>query len=457
MDHGELASLAESLLKKAKKQVDSAEVFIQYGHGSGVSIKNGSLESSSGGDEFGIGMRVISGGRLGFSYTNPKDPEKAIALAKKISKLSTKTGYSFFHKSSYPNVTGLFDKKVYDLEPAKAIGYAKDMISSCQDFKKGTKVTGGGLGWSYGADIVANTEGLLAMSDGTSISGGVSARYEAKSGPATGSWDEDSRHDDIDFALVGETAAMHAYDSRDPKPLPKSGTMPVVFGNEAGMEILEFTVIPSLYGVNMKRGESVYAGQMGNAVCDSGLSLYDDPLDPKGDLSGICDEEGVPSQRTMLIEKGVIKGALYDTHNAFKYKAEPTSSGLRAQWLQDGTSYRAQPITGARNFTLKGKAVGGKDEVVSKVDSGILVREVMGAHTANPTSSDFSVMASTLFLIKNGAIEHSLKSLMVSGNAAKMLKEVIAIGSDHRHMGGALSCIGTCIPTMAVGGLNVTP
>ena len=120
-------------------------------------------------------------------------------------------------------MSGLFDKKVYDLEPAKAIGYAKDMVSSCQDFKKGTKVTGGGIGWSYGADLIANTEGLLAMSEGTSISGGVSAIYEAKSGPATGSWDEDSRHDDIDFSKVGETAARLAYDSRDPSHFLKAG------------------------------------------------------------------------------------------------------------------------------------------------------------------------------------------------------------------------------------------
>jgi PmbA protein len=233
--------------------------------------------------------------------------------------------------------------------------------------------------------------------------------------------------------------------------------MEVVLSQETASEILEFTVVPSILGDNMHRGESVYSGRIGEAVGVKGLNIYDDPLDPKGEMSGTCDDEGVPSVRTDLVRDGVLVGALYDTDTAYKYKAEPTSSGLRAERLSGGQSFRSQPTTCARNFTVTGKGAQHRDKIVRDIDNGIYVREVMGAHTANSTSGDFSVMASTLFRIRKGEIKEPLRAVMISGNGAEALKRISAIGTDPRHLGGSLSSIGTCLPTIAVEGLNVTP
>jgi PmbA protein len=454
-----IVSLAEKLVKASKKKVDSAEFYLQFGEGKSFSIKNNSLNFASGGDEFGIGIRVIHKGKKGFCYTDLKNAEKGIDLAKRISALSPKREYSFVGKKRYPRIKGMVDKRIIDLQPEDALEHVHLMIDTARDYKRGMKVTSGAMGWSHGMDVVASTEGVLVSNEGTSIGGYISCVYPSRTGTvATGSWHDSLRHIKLDFKKVGEEAARIAFDSRSPKPLRKGGEMTVVFEPEALCEMLEFTVIPSLYGMNINRGESVYSNRIGELVAHKGLSITDDPLDPKGDISGICDDEGVPTQKTPLIEKGKLMGALYDTSSACKYDAKPTGNGIRTQKLAGEQSFRFQPTTTARNMVMKGRgAVKDMDTVISKVDRGIYVMDVLGGHTANPTSSDFSVMTSVLWEIRKGRLGKPLRSVMMSGNAARSLENIVAIGRDHRYLGGSLSTIGVCFPTLAVDGITVTP
>lgn len=456
MDKDEMMTIAEELVKYAKGKVDQAEFFIQYGKGSGISVKGGSISYSSGGEDFGVGIRVINKGKLGFSYSDLKNAKKGLGLAKKLSRMSKKIDHEFTQPGRYKKVPGMFNKKILKVEPEDGIDMVKSLVNQTQGYKKGIKVTSGGVGWSWGTDVVANTNGVLCANEETGISASVACTYAYKGQMSSGGWYEHSRKNDLDLDHISHMAASVAYDSRNPKPLKKDGQMDVVLSNDAFSELIEYTVIPSLYGENIHRGESMYSDKKGETVGVRSLSLIEDPLDPKGSISGPCDDEGVPSKKTELIKNGKLLTELYDTNAARKYETKPTSNGVRTQRLAGSQSFRYQPTTAARNLVFNSKGKGKMDKVISQIDKGIFVWDVLGAHTSNPTSGDFSVMSSVLFRVSKGELREPLGSVMISGNAGQMLKDLIFMGSDHRYLSGSLSYVGTCVPTTAVGGLTVT-
>jgi PmbA protein len=150
------------------------------------------------------------------------------------------------------------------------------------------------------------------------------------------------------------------------------------------------------------------------------------------------DDEGVPSQRTTVIKKGTLESYLYDSYTAGKEGLKSTGNGSRS-------SYTSPPSVGLRNFIID---YPGKD-VIADTESGVFVNTIIGAHTANSISGDFSVEARNAFTIKDGALDKPVKSLMISGNAFELLKHITGAGLDVRKVGGIIT------PSIRVSNMSV--
>ena len=202
-----------------------------------------------------------------------------------------------------------------------------------------------------------------------------------------------------------------------------------------GSDILENAFVPSTFGDNVQKGRSSLAGRIGEEVAEESFNMTDDGLFPGGMATSSFDGEGVSSQRTPLVENGVLKGFLYDSYAAGK-ETPPTESTGNA----DRPGYAGIPRIGTTNLIASSKK---PQDVLAETERGYLVTGVIGAHTANPVSGDFSVEARNVFAVEDGAPLKPIRSLMLAGNVFELLKS-IEVGTDARMVGSVV------VPTVKV-------
>jgi PmbA protein len=179
----------------------------------------------------------------------------------------------------------------------------------------------------------------------------------------------------------------------------------------AAAELLQFAFAPSFSADNVQRRRSVLANKIGEELFP-GIEVIDDGAIAGGLMSAKFDSEGVKTQKTVLVSKGVLKGFIYDTYTANKGKTKSTGNAER-------DSYASPPRIGPSNFVLKGKG---------KIGNGLVVHGLIGCHTANPVSGDFSVETRNAFL--NG---EPVKA-MISGNIFDLLKKCVGFGDDYKQV-----------------------
>jgi len=161
-------------------------------------------------------------------------------------------------------------------------------------------------------------------------------------------------------------------------------------------------------------------------VCSPLINIYDDGLLSGGAGSKSFDDEGIPCRKTPLIVNGVFEGFLHNAYTAKRTGGVSTGNAVRG-------GFRSQPSVGSNNLYIeKGNAT--KDELISSVSNGLMVQEVLGMHTANPISGDFSVGVSGQW-IEGGKVAYPVREGAISGNILSLFSEVETVGSDLRLVG----------------------
>lgn len=453
----EMMSSAERILKRAmEKGADSAEVFYMNRKTDSYSIEKNVINFTSGNVERGFGIRVLSGHRIGFSYaTTEEKAMKAVDEAIRLTSLSREMkAFSFPVRSDFKTPEKAWDERILAIEPKDGAELSKVMIDAALEVNKSILAAEGGMDVGHYYTGIVNSEGLSVSDRGTFATAGLYAVF-TEGNVSTGEEFVLSRQMDMDLAEIGRKAAEMAVRHHNPVPLEKGGQIPVVFANTALNQMFEFITVPALYGDAAERGESVYSGKIGEKVADSKISIVDDGLMPGGIMAQKMDDEGTPSQRNVIIENGELKKFLYDLSSASEFGREPTGNGVRAQRLSGTNTFKAPPTSAARNISIEGDARP-LDRLISEIDYGVLVYSVLGAHTSNPASGDFSVNSAQLLLIENGELTRPIRSAMLSGNMPASLRSVIGIADDHKLMTGHIYFMGSRLPSIAVNGVNVT-
>jgi PmbA protein len=197
----------------------------------------------------------------------------------------------------------------------------------------------------------------------------------------------------------------------------------------------------SLSAENVQKGKSMLEGRINEQVAATGITITDDGTLPEGIASAPADGEGIPMQRTVLIESGILKGFLYDLYTAKKDNTSSTGNGFRS-------GFKGTPHVGISNFYIE-KGEFSQEKIISEVDEGFLIKEAMGIHTANPISGDFSLGVSGLW-IKGGKVSFPVRGVVLSGNILDLFKSIEKIGADLRFFGGMGA------PTLLVKEMNIS-
>lgn len=416
----ELSESVKTALTTLKKKKCEGDVYGIAKRTITYSILKGELSDSSEFEDIGVGIRAVKDQRTGFGYCVPGAEEKGVKKALDLSTASPEQVIPFPDTALLPPVT-LFDKKVVnEANDGKGAEFAQQLIDGTVSVKDDIIPTGGQINIVISSRVVGNTHGVVFQEDETAVFCGVIATIPGERTSLSAIETESSRKFDIDFEDVGVRAGEKV-DSMREKSSIDTGVYSVVVSPYALAQLLWFAVIPAFLGENVRKGKSVYEGKIGNPVACETLCITDDPTADWGLGSGAFDDEGVTSVRVPLITDGVVKNFLYDLKDSVKSSTTSTGNGMRA-------NFKIPPETKDRNVVVRGEEYT-KDALVE--GDGLYVDNVMGAHTANEVSGDFSVVANPVWLIKKGEMQGRLDGVMISGNLPELLQE-IELADDYK-------------------------
>ena len=258
-------------------------------------------------------------------------------------------------------------------------------------------------GLLFAVQVVAAQDGLIQT--GYEVAGGtVGMEIFAESPPEA----------------VAEKAARRAVQMLQAAPAP-AGPMTVVLSSEAGGTMIHEAVGHGLESDLAREGLSVYSGRRGEAIASPLITVVDDPTLPGRRGSYVFDDEGCPSRRTVLIEKGVLRDYLYDRLHALKDGRDSTGHGRRQ-------SFQHRPLPRMSNTLI---LPGSTDpaEIVRSVSSGLLVKK-MGGGQVNTVNGDFVFEVSEGYRIENGQVGEPVRGATLIGNGPRILQEIDMVGSD---------------------------
>ncbi|MDO5846662.1 MAG: metallopeptidase TldD-related protein, partial [Methanocorpusculum sp.] len=282
-----------------------------------------------------------------------------------------------------------------------------------------------------GASVLANTNGVWLERKITDISFGMDAICEGSTGYDSDSSPFASR---LNPEKTGEQTAFFASASRNGQMI-ESKKYDVVFSeNVVDSLILEFFA-DAVNGKSVLTGKSVYAGRLGEAVASPKFSISDVPMDAQGEAWRRFDTEGTPALPLEIVKDGVLKSFLYDAKTAAQAKTVSTGHAQRGG---NGTTLIAP-------HCLRISA----PEADVLQEPCMYVREVIGAHTANPLTGEFSVEVANAFLADGGELAVPVKKAMIAGNIFDILKGDMQISRTARTFAGAI------VPMMRVPDVQV--
>ena len=418
-----------------KKGAEEAEAYVSVSNGTSIDIERGQIVRSAKRMEQGLGVRAVCGKAVGFAYTNTladKSIEEAAERAFKAAKASKpdKNWHKLPSKGSYCETRGTYDKRIVSLSSDELVETAAAMLEVTTNYDKRVLAVGGGAGVSVFQSAVVNSNGVEVVDRGTAV--GCSMETIARDGadvtPACFEVDA-KRVYDIDAEAVGVEAARQAVSCLGAKKI-ESGVFPVIFAQPAFRSLLSYTLVNAVKADFVQRERSALKDKIGEQVASDLVTVWDDGLLDGGLATRKFDGEGVPAQKTVVIDKGVLKNFLYDNYTANKAGVKSTGNASRAGLA----SYASTPVLEASNFTFK---QGNKtaEELVAEVDEGLLVFGVQGAHSSNPESGEFSVVATPVWKIEGGEVAYAVRGTMVTGVAFDLLRNVSALGNNVKKLG----------------------
>ena len=423
---------AENAVQKALRMgAGMAEAYLSNGKELVIEVRNAEVETMKLAGDRGLGIRVFNEGRTGFAFTTDLGDtavdemvSQAMANARSAEPDPRRTLPQ--PSPSYPQMD-LYDPSIKAATVEHKIEMARNMENEARGFDRRVSVIESSTYQDGEAEVIlVNSHGISLQYSGAYC--GMYIALVAGSGEdsQTGFALDYTLHlKDLDPVRLGKEAAHRAVRMLGAKP-GRTQQAAVVLDPYIATGFLG-VVAPALSAEAVQKGRSLFAGKVGQQVASELFNVVDDGTLANGIVSAPFDGEGVPTSKTVLIQKGVLQCFLHNTYTAAKDGVQSTGNGVRG-------SFKGTPEVGTTNFFLQPGSVS-QEQIISEVNSGLYITEVMGLHTANPISGDFSFGASGLW-IENGKLSHPVRGLAVAGNIMDVIKNVDAVGSDLQFFGG---------------------
>lgn len=456
-----LFSSAEKIGKACEKLgVSQWEIYATQGYGHSLDIEAGKISMASGGGDGGFGIRLVQDGRYGYAHlVDPNSASHAIEQALSIAKMSPSIeGFELPANQPASKVGGMLDKKILDLGPEDLLSQGDFVIERVTELDDRAIAVGGGIGIGAGADVIVTSNGIEDGGIHTSHGIGIHVSIDEDDDLTSSYEGESSRQMLTDITSSVDKAVHWAQVTRDKIKGGETEDCPVLMTSDGFSPLFSVVVPSAISGEKLARGESFWSGKMGQNVIAEHLSLVDDGLMEGGMSSGSRDAEGVPSMTQKIVDKGRLQGELWSTRDAAKMVQEGKVESASTTGSAVRGGHTSPPVCGCSDLILSSNSkTYSRESLVEEMENGYIVHSVMGAHTANPTSGDFSVTTSTILKVANGEIQGALSQAGFSGNMAQALSGKVILGSSKIRK-GSYSTGSMHVPdVLLMDGLRINP
>ena len=441
---------------------DYADLYFEYVSTTSIAIDESIIKSATQGVSLGVGVRVISGERTGYAYSDDLEPDK-------IRKAARVAGYIAAGPSKVEK-TGLYDGPKRNLYPVltapteMSLAERVDLIIRADKAARAADHRVFQVQAQYVDNLrhvlVATSEGVVTNDRQPMARIGVAALAREGNGMPQRGYSGGGGRVSLDFFLYEKTpehfakeAVRQAIVQLDAVPAP-AGEMTVVLGPGWPGILLHEAVGHGLEADFNRKKVSAFSDRIGEKVASELCTVIDDGTihSRRGSLN--VDDEGAPTQQNVLIEKGILRGYLKDKLSSRLLHAESTGSGRRE-------SYQHIPMPRMTNtFMLAGES--DPEEIIRSVPKGIYCVN-FGGGQVDITSGNFVFSASETYLIEDGKITRPVRGASLIGNGPEALKYVSMVGNDLKLDEGIGICgkegqsvpVGVGIPTVKIDRMTV--
>jgi TldD protein len=440
---------------------DYADVYIEQERPLSIQLEDDKIEKLSSGIDYGVGVRVIFGDKSSYAYSNDFSEESLFSIAETVSRSAKGeqgNGQTLDLRKLRPSVDFKIKHNPDDISIKEKISLIERSNKAARSISPKIKQVSVVYRDSIKNVCIASSDGTiaederiytLALIQVIAAEGDVlQTAYEPVGGFIGFELFEEESFEDIALRTAQKAVALLSA-----RKAP-GGRMPVIISAESGGTMIHEAIGHGLEADLVHQGLSVYTGKIGMQIASPLVTIIDDPTLPNKRGSFRFDDEGIRAQRTVLVEKGVLMGYMYDRFTAMKEGVSSTGNGRRQ-------SYKDRPIPRMSNtFIAAGEEDPGR--IIKSVDKGFFVRK-MGGGQVNTVTGEFVFEVSEGHLIEKGQIAEPVRGATLIGNGPEILKSIDMVGND---IGFA---IGTCgkdaqgvpvsdamptvrIPEMVVGG-----
>jgi PmbA protein len=449
----DLESLVADVIAQAVKAgASDAEATAREGDEFSVSVRLGEVETLKESGSRGLGLRVFLGRRSGSASTSDLTPDGIRQLVDGALALANVTEEDPFaglpEAGEFGSAAGdlhLYFDDVYSLEAAERIEWARRAEAAAMAADpRITNSDGGSFDVSTGQKAMANSRGFVG-SYRTSYAGVAAAPLATDANgkmQRDGWWSGARRLQLLESPeAVGAEAARRTLRRLGARRVPTQ-RVPIVFAPETARSLIG-SVFDAASGDSIWRSASFLAGKLGETIGAANVTIVDDntmllPSGVGGFGTSPFDDEGLASQRTVVVENGILRNYLLNTYTARKLGMKSTHNAARG--------LAGAPGIGCGNLFLEPGTLT-PDEIIAEIPAGLYVTGLMGFGT-NLVTGDYSRGATGLW-IENGHLTHAVEEVTIAGNLAEMLRNVTAIGNDLIFRGSVAS------PTLRIDGMTI--
>lgn len=457
LDTGLLSSLLKKVLAKGG---DYADIFVEQKKTSAIQLEDNKIEKVVSGIVAGAGLRLISGGKTAYGFSNDLSAEALLELAETLSKTFAEntSGLLVDLKKKIPKTDFVIRLRPEEVHISEKITLVKTANRIARLFDNRIKQVTVNYRDSIQKVQIATSEGIIAEDERIQTVAlvnviAVDSTVMQTGYEATGGFAGFELFDETPMDKLASQAASRAVMMLTARKAP-GGRMPIVISSEAGGTMIHEAIGHGLEADLAQQGLSVYSGKLGQQVASSLITVVDDPTLPNKRGSFRFDDEGAPSRRTVLVDKGILKGYMYDKLSALRDNVRAAGNGRRE-------SYECRPIPRMTNtFLASGES--SPEEIIKATQKGLFVKK-MGGGQVNTVTGDFVFDVQEGYIIENGAIGEPVRGATLTGSGPDVLNSIDMVASD---LGFS---IGTCgkdgqgvpvsdamptvrIPEMVVGG-----
>jgi TldD protein len=454
-------------LAKAQRQTaealsgaDDGELFLEYRQSEALSFDDGKLKSASFDTAKGFGLRAVLGDTSAYAHASDLTHDAIARASRTVGAIKSGHAGTAAEGPQGTNARLYTDENPLELMPfadkVKLLGEI-DAYARAKDKRVRQVMCSIAGEWQAVQILRADGERLADVRPlvrvNVSVVVGDGDRQETGSYGWGGRFAFGRVVDPENWQNAVNEAVRQALVNLDAVPAP-AGEMPVVLGPGWPGILLHEAIGHGLEGDFNRKKTSAFAGLMGQRVAAPGVTVVDDGTigDRRGSLT--IDDEGTPTQRTVLIEDGILRGYMQDRQNARLMGMKPTGNGRRE-------SFAHHPMPRMTNTVMMGGSHS-PDEILKSVKKGLYAVN-FGGGQVDITSGKFVFNAAEAYLIEDGKIGPAVKGAMLIGNGPESLKHVKMIGNDMKLDPGIGTCgkdgqgvpVGVGQPTMLLDKLTV--